>query len=217
MKHRELLESMRADAIPEGHRGLWRVVRHTVTPAQAAALARKHGRGYQATEAGRHTFLECRTSSTLHVDQGEVVMLDSYAELRSHLQFTLQAAGRVLVTGLGLGCVVRGLLQRPEVQRVDVVERQREVLELVGEFMPEDDRLHLVQDDAHAYVRRTDARWDYAWHDLWSNVDRGDRHLVVQHQALLLELRKRVRVQGAWAFPRHYRRLCRRLVPGEVI
>jgi hypothetical protein len=41
-------------------------------------------------------------------------MNDFPQELKKHLDFVLRARGRVLVTGLGLGCVVRGLYREAD-------------------------------------------------------------------------------------------------------
>jgi hypothetical protein len=63
----------------------------------------------------------------MHLEQDdgrvyEVVMEDSPRELRRHLPIWMHAHGRVLVTGLGLGCVVRGLLASPHVEYIDVAK-----------------------------------------------------------------------------------------------
>jgi spermidine synthase len=51
-------------------------------------------------------------------------MEDTLSELRRHTPIFMRAKGRLLVTGLGLG-VVRGLLAKPEVEHIDVVEIDR--------------------------------------------------------------------------------------------
>lgn len=136
-------------------------------------------------------------------------MHDGEDELRTHLAAALQARGRVLITGLGLGCVLRGVLASDAVESVDVVERERSVLDLVEPHLPKDDRIRIHHADALRWVASSKQAWDLAWHDLWANPDLGDEHLVLQHQRLLFALRRRTRVQGAWNFPRRYKRLLR--------
>ena len=53
-----------------------------------------------------------------------------------HLPIWLSARGRVLVTGLGLGCVVRGLLASTCVTHVDCIEIDRYICLVVGEEFP---------------------------------------------------------------------------------
>lgn len=205
-----ILQAMRAEALPEGSAGSWRVRRLTQSVEASDELARRFGRGYRVTDPGVHTGLECTTWSTLNRPHGELVMLDSWAELRSHLAFVLRARGEVLVTGLGLGCVVRGLLLRDEVTRIDVVERERDVIRLVAPHLPSDSRVRIHRRDAMTFVTETKSwGWDCAWHDLWSHPDRDEDHLANVHTKLFVALRDQVRVQGAWAYPRWARRMFR--------
>lgn len=201
------LRAMRASAIPEAESGLWRI--RKFEPCRPT----KNANG-QTIPPGRYTALSRTTLATLHTD-GASVMSDDPVELRRHLDFVLRARGRVLVTGLGLGCVLRGLLQNPRVESIDVVERDRDVLALVRPYLAAD-RYRIHEAEALAWVR--DCRgstWDYAWHDLWSDVERGDPHLAITHQRLILALRGRVEFQGAWSFPRYLQRLLRERFPAS--
>lgn len=180
------LQAMRASRIPEGQAGRWTVSRHQ-----------------------DWTTLRCATEK--NVDPGEVVMCDLLVELLKHMEFIRHAHGRVLVLGLGLGCVVRGLLTRPDVERITLVERSTDVINLVWPHM-EHARIELVHAEAEAFLERRAKpyTWDCAWHDLWA--DDGEDHLALIHTRTLLRLRDRVRGrQGAWNYPRWHRRLMRRI------
>lgn len=133
----------------------------------------------------------------------EVVMEDSRRELRKHLPIWLAARGRVLVTGLGLGCVVRGLLAKPEVEHVDVVEIDGGILRVVGAEFRDSNRVTLIHGDALETTLSPGSRWDFAWHDLWVEGD----GLQLLHAELFHRFRDRCGPQGAWAFPRHFARL----------
>lgn len=143
---------------------------------------------------------------------GETVMADNPIELRKHLAFALAARGRVLVTGLGLGCVLRMLQCNPRVTHITVVEVCEHVIRLVWPHTSHD-RVELVQADARKYVAETAERFDCAWHDLWTDTDAGEPHLQLLHNRLLLQLRDRVPLQGAWEYPakcrRHFLRIPR--------
>lgn len=127
---------------------------------------------------------------------GEVVMEDGLVELCRHLPIWMAARGRVLVTGLGLGCVVRGLLASPDVDHVDVVEIDQAVIDIVGPEFAGDPRLTMHQGDATAMD--LPGEWDFAWHDL--HTDHGS--LALAHAKALTHWRHRCRIQGAWLFPR---------------
>lgn len=147
----------------------------------------------------RYTLLHRWSFGSLHTLHGEIVMEDSSCELRKHLGLWMVAEGGVLVTGLGLGCVVRGLLAKPAVSRVDVIEIDADILRIVGAEFADDPRVTLHHGDALTLPIRDDARWDFAWHDLWTD---GERHLQLLHAEVMVRFRRFCGRQGAWAFPR---------------
>lgn len=161
----------------------------------------------------RHTVLFRVTEATLHQPYGEVVMEDSPQELRRHLPILLEAHGRVLVTGLGLGCVVRGLLAKPEVEHVDVVEKDLTILGWMSPEFGPDTRVTLHHGDALTYDWPEGMEWDFAWHDLHDD----DGRLHVLHAQVLAHYRFHVERQGAWTMERTFKRRLRRSGAGWLI
>lgn len=200
------LAAMRASAIPDGERGPWRVTRFEVNQDVQLGIEMQ---GRPVPSAGQYVSL---------LNAGICVMNDTDPELLTHFDFILRARGAVLVMGLGLGCVVRGLLAKKKVASIDVVERDDAVLDLVAPFMPRDARVRVHHAEAEEFVARTrKLRWDCAWHDLWTDRDKGEPHLQVLHNRLLIALKDRVRMQGAWQYPRDMRRMLRQGLEMEVI
>lgn len=157
------------------------------------------------------TLLRRWTDHSIHQEQGEVVMEDSLRELRKHLPIWLAAHGRVLKTGLGLGCVVRGLLVNPAVEHIDVVEIDPDIVRIVGATFADEPRVTIHLADALTWDFG-DRVWDFAWHDLHSFTE---VHLQRMHIDLMLRYRDRVRRrQGAWAFPREVSRVMRHRLLG---
>jgi len=132
-------------------------------------------------------------------------MEDSYRELARHLPIWMRASGRVLVTGLGLGCVIRGLLAKPEVEFIDVIEIDKGIARVVGAEFANNPRVILHVADALSWPIGKQ-RWDYAWHDIWSDTDAGEPHLQVLHGKLIKRFAGHVPEQGAWEFPRKIKR-----------
>src|SRR4051812_44820827 len=96
------------DTVQPATTGLW-----TIRRVSAAEMPNPFSQAYLRYTLGgydSYTLLERATLATMHRDFGECVMEDSARELRRHLPVLLVARGRVLVSGLGLGCVLRGLL-----------------------------------------------------------------------------------------------------------
>lgn len=194
----QILEAMKAHAIPAAWSNLWYVTKAEILKPTPGI---RHSQSV-LLEPGKYTWLYRVTDSTMYSDPpGEVVMEDTPFELRTHLGFVLRAHGNVLVTGLGLGCVVRGLLANPAVESVTCIENSPDVLNLVAKYMPTS-RLAIIEADALEWTAKNIQIFDCAWHDLWTDRDAGEPHLDFWHTQLLRNLRKTVKNQGAWALDR---------------
>lgn len=148
------------------------------------------------------TVLRRATMATLHLGGGEIVMEDSRRELSRHLPIWLRARGRVLVTGLGLGCVVRGLLASSLVDHIDVVEIDPRILRAVGPEFEDSRRVSLHLGDALTIEWPAGTGWDFAWHDVWSE----ERHLDLVHAELIARYVDHCDRQGAWMMTRWVKR-----------
>lgn len=196
-----ILAHARADYIPTGTRGLWSVRRWHQKEDQPHIRTGTVPRGI-------YTALCRQTAATIHLEghPGETVMEDTPPELLTHMDFMLRAHGRVLVSGLGLGCVVRGLLVNPAVKKVTVLELSHDVLQLVGPHMKMP-RLEIIETDALEWIKSTRRRFDCAWHDIWTDEPAGEECLAIAHTRLFEACRKKAGYQGAWAYPRLAKRL----------
>lgn len=168
--------------------GLWEIVRTThLAPLDRALIG-----------GNTMTSLHHWTEATLHLNHGEVVMEDSNRELRKHLPIWMAARGRVLKTGLGLGCVVRGLLIKPEVEHIDVVEIDADIIRVVGAEFSDEPRVTIHHADAETF-NLAGRSWDLAWHDVWLP---GNQGLPALHARLMARYWPATGRQGAWDFPR---------------
>jgi spermidine synthase len=149
------------------------------------------------------TFLKHFTMATLHQD-GETVMEDGITELRRHLPIRLAAHGRVLITGLGLGCVVRGLLANSDVDVIDVVEIDRQILRIIGHEFQSNRRVRLHCCDALTWESPKGACYDFAYHDIWRDEQ---RHISLAHLELITRYHGIANTQDAWGMPRFARRI----------
>lgn len=179
--------------------GLWSIERipaggQLVSPTQFAINYARCG--FPDYTILRHYTLACEMSH-----DAEIVMEDSRYELRKHLPIWIAARGRVLVTGLGLGCVVRGLLAKPDVDQIDVVEIDDDILRVIGPEFAKNPRVNLHHGDALKID--LPGKFDFAWHDLWKEGD-GLQRL---HAKLFIKYLRQCGPQGAWAFPRFAARL----------
>jgi len=101
-----------------------------------------------------------------------VVMSDTPAEIKDHLEIIRMAEGQVLLNGLGLGLVLRACLLKSEVDHVTVIEIAPEVIELVEPHWHRwfGDRFTVHQADALTWKPPKNTRYDVCWHDIWDEL-----------------------------------------------
>lgn len=190
----DYLPYMRAENIPAGYSGLWYISKlilkfdtesiHHVKPV--------------TVPAGTYTYLYRLTDATIHNEPpGEVVMEDTPFELKTHLGFIMGAFGNVLITGLGLGCVIRGLQANPNVEQITCIENSPDVLKMVAPYMPME-KLTIIEADALEWTGKNKDPFDCAWHDLWTDRAAGQPHLDIWHAQLIRNCMNKTKYQGAW-------------------
>lgn len=160
----------RGDSLTPGETEHWRLEHFTVGEGHRLSMFMSafHAGGRGQTPEGEYTRLVRKTS------YGETIVMSDTRDELNDLQtlFWADPKGRVLVNGLGMGCVVRGLLSYPEVTSIDVVELDPEVIALVGSQFT-DPRVHIHEGDAFTYQWPVGITWDFAWHDVWDDLS-GD-------------------------------------------
>jgi hypothetical protein len=193
----------KAVAIAQGGVNTEERLRRTIPPGHYVTLLRKVTKGEQE---------DIEDGSVVDADSphpGYIpIMSDTPAEIYEHGHAFVNAHGRVLITGLGLGCLVAALLSKPGVEHITVVEIDKDVLALTGKFYANEPRVTLVNDDAIRFAANyTGPDFDYAWHDIWSHI--ADRNLdddsVAEHgisyQTMFDMYDPFCDYQGAWAYP----------------
>lgn len=191
----------RADGVPEGESGPWRVSKFTVSDSDAKmdALRAAIGGHGRSVPPGDYTRL---------TRNGYVVMSDTPDELRDHAVLA-RVGGRVIVNGLGLGCGVRMALADhhrydgtviPGATHIDVVEISEDVIALTGPTFDDDPRVVIHHADAFTMTWPTGTRWDFAWHDVWDDISSDNLRGEGSYAALHRKYGRRVDTQASWAF-----------------
>jgi hypothetical protein len=131
----------------------------------------------------------------------ETVMSDTPDELHDHAEPIWEArrtdTRRILINGLGLGCVLRGVLAYPHVEHVDVVEIDAELVDLMIRHADwvRDPRVEIHVADAYEMRWPVGTRWDFAWHDVWDTIT-SDNNFARLHRMY----GRRVEAQASWGF-----------------
>jgi len=155
---------MEKSFIPEGQNGDWKVEKFTITEEEAKfhnirATFSFSERG-RYIKAGEYTRLKRK---------GTIVMSDTPAELSDFSWFVYKAKGKILLNGLGLGCVLQSLLNKKEITQIVVNEISKEVIELVGNHFS-DKRLTINHANAFEYKPPKELHFDYVYHDIWDDL-----------------------------------------------
>lgn len=181
----DLIKAARADNVPTGSSGRWRVERFVVPPRSIEGLrCSMLGR---SVDPGNYTRL---------VRDQDTIMSDTPAELQDFLGVIRLCCDQVLVNGLGLGCFVRAVLLNPTVTRVTVIEHSTDVINLVGPSFEGDSRLQIIWADAMDWTPPKGVRYSVAWHDIWDNICTDNSPEI---RRLKRKYCKRVDWQGAWS------------------
>ena len=78
----------------------------------------------------------------------------------------------------------------------------KDILAMVGPDFASQERVTLHHGDALTFPLPSRLTWDYAWHDLFCK----EGHLQILHARVLLRYQDVCRHQGAWGFPRCFKR-----------
>ena len=181
--------------LPEGKSGEWSIEHFTVTDEdvklhnlRCAIKPGMHGR-----EMIPGTYMRLKRGRAL-------VMSNTPAEKADYWAFVHHAKGNVLINGLGLGCVLRDVLVKPEVERVTVIEISPDVIKLVAPHF-DGERLTIINDDAMTWVPPRGERYDAVWHDIWDDICADN---LPKMRALHRKYGRRSAYQESWC-----RHLCR--------
>ena len=184
--------------VPEGKKGEWSV-EHFVVNEEDEKLGK-----LRAIFSGRGRFVPAGTYTALKRN-GATVMTDTPDEIGDHRVAIQKAKGNCLINGLGLGVVLKAILEKSEVKHVTVIEKSAEVIALVGLHYKKqfDSKLTIINADALDWKPPKGTFYGMVWHDIWNDI--CSDNLPEMHR-LHRKYGKRSAWQGSW---------CRGLCPAE--
>jgi predicted membrane-bound spermidine synthase len=106
----------------------------------------------------------------------QLIMSDRQEESDEHaVFFSLPLHGDILITGLGVGLVNEHLITLPDIDHVVIVEKHKEVIDMVWPHCKRDDRFEIVHADAdtwepNLWTDKACNRFDFAWLDHWTEL-----------------------------------------------
>jgi len=180
---------------PDGRCGPWAIQTFEVDPHGAAMfnarLARKGTDPAFFVVPGKYKRL-------IHDKRG-TVMSNTPMEVWTNSDFIKAAKGVVLINGLGLGMVLHAIMDKAEVTRVVVVERELDVIALTAPHFRDhlaSGRLTIVHADAFKHRPPRGEKYDVVWHDIWDTISDENTYEMLK---LRLKYAKRAKLQLCWA------------------
>jgi spermidine synthase len=105
------------------------------------------------------------TYAVLRVN-GRTLMSDTNIERRSNYEVVRRSHGKVLVAGLGIGMILHPILRKPEVESVIVIEKNRDVISLVGKSVTHS-KLSIVNADIFEWRPNKGQKFNTIYFDIW--------------------------------------------------
>ena len=97
-------------------------------------------------------------------------MSDTNMEKRTNSDFVINAHGNVLIGGLGIGLILLAVQQdKEDVKQITVVEKNMEVIELVGNQLPLNSKVHIIHDDVFDYAPQM--KYNTIYMDIWNYIN----------------------------------------------
>ena len=112
--------------------------------------------------------LEPGTYCVLKEGRGTTWMSDTWMERYTNAEALKAARGDVLVAGLGIGMVALAVANKPDVTSVTVLERDRQIVDLILPNL-RSGKLHVVVCDAKRPPLRG-RQFDAIWLDIWPAI-----------------------------------------------
>lgn len=101
--------------------------------------------------------------------RGEVIMSDTDMEKRTNAKFVHRTHGKVLVGGLGIGFILLPAQQKSDVEKIVVLERNQEVIDLVKDQLPLNEKVEIIKADVYDYVPAE--KFNTIYLDIWNFIN----------------------------------------------
>ena len=100
-----------------------------------------------------------------------VVMSDTDMEKETNAEFCSKAHGDIIIGGLGIGMIIMAIQDKPEVKTITVIEKNKEVIELISSQLKFNDKVKIVHDDVYSWMPDNDKKYDMRYMDIWNYIN----------------------------------------------
>lgn len=106
------------------------------------------------------------------VVDGELMMSDTAMERYSNKEFIKRATGKVLIAGLGIGLIIRNIIDKPDVESILIVENNQAVIDLVLPRLPFSNKIRVIKADIFEFNKAIKGqKFDTIYFDIWPRIN----------------------------------------------
>lgn len=111
---------------------------------------------------------------------GECVMSNTAMEKQTNAEFCAKAHGDIIIGGFGIGLIIMAIQDKPEVHSITVIEKNREVIEIVASQLELNDKVKIVYEDVFKWKPEKGKKYDMVYMDIWNwiNKDVYEREML---------------------------------------
>ena len=149
--------------VPDGKSGEWEVSEFAVSNDNAKFF------NLREMIHGSHRTIEPGTYKKL-TQNNYIIMSNTPAEIEDLTHFINLASGSILINGLGLGVALSAILKKDTVSNVTIVEKSKNVIDLVAPTYLQDKRVEIINENAFEFKPPKSKRYDFVWHDIWDDI-----------------------------------------------
>lgn len=99
----------------------------------------------------------------------EVIMSNTQMEQHTNIDFVENAHGNVLIGGLGIGMIILAIQEKETVKSITVIEKNKEVIELIQQQLPLNEKVKVINDDVFNY--KPVQKFNTIYMDIWNYIN----------------------------------------------
>jgi hypothetical protein len=100
-----------------------------------------------------------------------VIMSNTPMEKNTNREIICWANGDVFIAGLGIGLIVLPIQEKEDVKSITVLEKYPEIIELVGNQLPLNNKVKIIQGDVFEHEFSKGTKFDTIYFDIWDYVN----------------------------------------------
>lgn len=100
----------------------------------------------------------------------QLQMSDTAMEWDTNQEFIENAKGDVLIGGLGIGMIIIGIVNKPSIKSITVIESNKKVAEKIGELLEPHFNNKVTIIHADVYEWQPDQNYDTIYMDIWASI-----------------------------------------------